>query len=449
MKVAIIGNGIAGITAARYIRKWSDAEIEVISDETDYFFSRTALMYIYMGHLRYADTKPYEDHFWPKNRIGLVRDRIHHIDVATKTLHGRDRQYTYDKLVLATGSVTQRFGWPGQELRGVQGLYHYPDLEAMEAATPGIARAVIVGGGLIGIEMAEMLHTRGIPVTMLVREPSYWSHVLPPEESAMINEEIGRHHIDLRLGAELDRIEDDGQGGVAAVHTRDGERLPCQFVGITTGVRPHIDWLRDSPLALDRGILVDEYLQTSVPDIYAAGDVAQLRHPPPGRKAIEAVWYTGRLMGKTVARTLTVAPTAYDPGIWFNSAKFFTIEYQVYGEVPSAMPEDLDTCVWVGPEGRRSIRLVWEKVGLRIRGFNLMGVRFRHEVCEKWIADQVAVQEVVAGLALAVFDPEFTQGVIPDYQQHFGRQTGMVLPPAKKGGLDRVLHFLKKTSLCV
>ena len=192
--VAIIGNGIAGITAARFIRKMSDYRITVISTESDHLYSRPALMYIYMGHMTYKDTKPYEDGFWAKNRINLVRDYVEDIDTEGKRLHLRALPpISYDVLLIATGSASNKFGWPGQDLAGVQGLYGLQDLEQMEASTPGIDRAVVVGGGLIGIEMAEMLHTRQIPVTFLVREQGYMDYILPPEEAEMVNREIREH----------------------------------------------------------------------------------------------------------------------------------------------------------------------------------------------------------------------------------------------------------------
>ena len=122
-KIAIIGNGISGITAARHLRKLGDHDITVISGETDHFFSRTALMYIYMGHMEYSHTKPYEDWFWKKNGIRLVRDWVVEVDVQAKNLLTQGgSKIQYDSLILATGSKSNKFGWPGQDLPGVQGL---------------------------------------------------------------------------------------------------------------------------------------------------------------------------------------------------------------------------------------------------------------------------------------------------------------------------------------
>ena len=137
--VVIIGNGISGVTAARHIRKLSNKRITIISAETDYFFSRTALMYVYMGHMKFEHTQPYENWFWEKNRIELKKGFVETVDYASKilSLAGGD-QVTYDRLILAVGSKSNKFGWPGQDLKGVQGLYSKQDLDLMEENTSDI-----------------------------------------------------------------------------------------------------------------------------------------------------------------------------------------------------------------------------------------------------------------------------------------------------------------------
>lgn len=457
MKIVIIGNGISGITAARTIRKISDHEITVISKETDYFFSRTALMYIYMGHMRFEDTKPYEDWFWSKNRINLLRARVQKIDFASKTLHldsgftpdetehgSTEPTISYDKLILAVGSALNKFGWPGQDFEGVGGLYSFDDLQYIEHHSEHLKRAVIVGGGLIGIELAEMFHSRNIPVTMLVREESYWDMVLPPEESEMVGHQINKNHIDLRLSTELKEIIGDEHGKATAVTTNHGDRIDCQFVGLTAGVHPNVKWLGGNSLEIDRGILVNEYLETNIEDVYAIGDCAQLKSPIAGRRSIEAVWYTGRMMGETVAHTACGHQIAYDPGVWFNSAKFMDMEYQVYGDVQANPPEHHVSLFWQNDRMDQSIRLTYDRETSSILGFNLMGVRFRQEVCMQWLIEQASIEKVLQELPLANFDPEFFkqhhQGLIDRYNSLTGRS----LNTKHKRRYNQVFSFLKK-----
>ena len=444
MHIAIIGNGISGITAARYIRKLSDHKITVISSETDYFFSRTALMYIYMGHMRFEDTQPYESWFWEKNRIDLKKAYVKQINFSNKQLtFDSGENMSYDKLILATGSTPNKFGWPGQNLDAVHGLYSYQDLEAMEKYSSGLKRAVIVGGGLIGIEMAEMFHSRHIPVTFLVRENSFWNGVMPPEESAMINRHIVEHHIDLRLETELKEIIDDGNGKACAVMTNKGERIDCGFVGLTAGVHPNISFLKETELETQKGIVVNEFLETNIPDVYAIGDCAQASNPLPGRRPVEAIWYTGRMMGENVAYNICKNKIAYDPGIWFNSAKFLDIEYQVYGNVQAKPPENHASVYWEHDDGKKSIRVIYDKNTNKVLGFNLMGVRFRHEVCEKWLKEKTNVEEVLQNLPLANFDPEFYAKYEQDVLAVYNKQSGKNLKAKQERSWNKVFSFLK------
>ena len=406
MHVAIVGNGITGVTAARTIRKADPtARITIISGESEHHWSRPALMYIYMGHMRFEDTKPYQDHFWRKNRIDLVRGWVTSIDTDSKqlTLDG-SRTLGYDKLLLAVGSRPNKFGWPGQDLGRVGGMVSLQDLASIEAASAGLKHVAIVGGGLIGIEMAEMFHSRGVHASLLVREEQYWNNVLPTEEAIMVSNVIRAEGIDLRLGTELTEIVDDGAGQACAVVTSAGDRLNVGYVGLTAGVRPSIGICAGTSIATDRGIQVDRTLATSAPDVWAGGDCAQIATPEGERDLIQAVWYTGRMQGEVAGRNICGESVEYDSGIWFNSAKFADLEYHVYGTVPSASAPQLPSLFWMSDDGRRSCRLV--VVDDKVVGFNVLGVRFRHDVCERWIAEERDLDYVLANLQEAWFDPE-------------------------------------------
>lgn len=412
--VVIIGNGISGVTAARHIRKLSDKKITIVSAETDHFFSRTALMYIYMGHMTYEHTKPYEDWFWEKNRIELKSGFVNQIDTSSKTLHfEKGDLLKYDQLILAIGSKPNKFGWPGQDLNGVQGLYSKQDLDNLEVYAPdnkSCKRAVIVGGGLIGIELAEMLHSRHIPVTFLVRETSFWNGVLPEGESEMVNREITRNGIDLRLASNLKEIISDENGNVKSVILEETEEeIPCNVVGLTAGVSPNINFIKDSGIAINRGVLVNRFLETNIPDIYAIGDCAEQHEAIGNRRPIEAVWYTGRMMGEVVAQTICDNRLEYKPGHWFNSAKFFDIEYQTYGWVhgKKEQPDHEVHFHWKHPDDTKCITIAFHKESRQFLGINNFGIRMRHEFFDRVLSENRSIEYVLAHLADANFDPEF------------------------------------------
>ncbi len=414
-QLVIIGNGIAGITTARHVRQQDDrVRITVISAESDHFYSRTALMYIYMGHMTYAHTKPYEDFFWAKNRIDLVRGYVEHVNTTGKQVRLADgTNLPYDALVIATGSVPITLIGPGLNAIGVQGLYGLPDLASMEQHTQGIDRAVVVGGGLIGIELAEMLRTRHIAVTMLVRDKTYWGSTLPSDEGQLIERHIRAHGVDLRLASELSEIQTDESGRVRAVVTTDGQEITCQFVGLGIGVTPNIDFLRSSGLDLGKGVLVNEYFETSIPAVYAIGDCNEFRDPIVGtdgapRKAIEQIWYTGRMHGETLAQTLCGNRTTYVPGPFFNSARFFDIDYQTYGTINATLAEGEATHYWEHPAGRQCVRINYRTDDQRVVGVHALGLRLRHAVIDRWLQERRPLDYVLNHIRQADFNPEFS-----------------------------------------
>lgn len=410
--IVIIGNGISGVTAARHIRKLSDKQITIVSAEADYFFSRTAIMYVYMGHMKFEHTQPYENWFWKENRINLKKGYVKHIETKSKTLHFLEGDsLAYDKLIIATGSKPNKFGWPGQDLDGVMGMYHKQDLENLEKYAPNnkvCKRAVIVGGGLIGIELAEMLNSRNIPVTFLVRESSFWNGVLPEGESSMINRHIKNHHIDLRLGNNLKEIISDENGQVKSIIIQEtGEEIACDVVGLTAGVSPNIDFIKDSEIETGRGVHVNRFLETNIQDIYAIGDCAEQHEGINGRRPIEAVWYTGRMMGETVAQTICGNRIQHNPGHWFNSAKFLDIEYQTYGWVFAKPRENESHFHWKHADDTKCITVCYNTNTNEFLGINNFGIRMRHDIFDTWLTEKRDVNYVMEHLAEANFDPEF------------------------------------------
>jgi NADPH-dependent 2,4-dienoyl-CoA reductase/sulfur reductase-like enzyme len=256
-----------------------------------------------------------------------------------------------------------------------------------------------------------MLRTRGIGVTLLVREAGYQAKVLPAEASAMVNDEIRRHGVDLRLSTEIAQIETGSDGRAIAVVTSHGDRVACDFLALTIGVQPNVAWLEGSGIEIERGVLVDEALRTNVEGIFAAGDCAELRTPGPGRRATEPLWYTARQQGLVAAYGLTGEPRPYRPGLFYNSAKFFDLEYQVYGRIEPEPRAGEATLLARSPDGRQALHVQYldgtrDEPGAVV-GFNAMGVRLRHDVCAAWIAGKTPLREVVARLSEADFDPEF------------------------------------------
>ena len=293
MRYVIVGNGVAGVEAAFAIRERysaEEAEITLISGETDYFFSRTALMYAYMDIMERRELEPYERGFYEAQSIRRVRDWVSQIDPAAKTIATKSgHTMAYDKLLLAVGAKPRLFPWEGIDA-AQDGVVHFvsmQDLDACERLTPSTQRAVVVGGGLIGIELVECLIHHKVPVTFLVREPYYWPIALHSQEGELVSKHIREHGVDLRHEEELAKVDIDPQGRVSAIHTNLGDVIPCQMLGVCVGVAANIEWLRTSgaELELGRGIKVNRSFQTSNADIYAAGDLSLIHISEPTRRS--------------------------------------------------------------------------------------------------------------------------------------------------------------------
>jgi len=412
MKIVIVGNGVAGITCALEIRRLdSAASITVVSGETDYFFSRTALMYAYMDQMARRDLEPFERGFYAEQRIALRRGWVVDLDADARVLRLDDGSTVpYDRLVLATGAVPNRFPWSGlDEVRdGVVHFVSMQDLDACERLTPTTRQAVVVGGGLIGIELVESLRHHGVDVTFLVREPWYWPMALGREEADMVTEHLRAHGVQVALEEEIASVHADASGRVSHTLTSKGRSLPCQMLGIAVGVRPAVDRMRSFTSApkLGRGVVVNERLETSLPYVWACGDCAWIE-PESGAPSFgELIWYSAKRQGLLAAANVLGARQAYTPPLFFNSSKFFEIEYTTVGAVMNAPPTA--TTVYRRLPGKPvSQRIVID--GGVVIGFNMLGSRWDHERLEQWVHERRSEAWVLAHLHEAQYDVEFGQ----------------------------------------
>jgi NADPH-dependent 2,4-dienoyl-CoA reductase/sulfur reductase-like enzyme len=288
-------------------------------------------------------------------------------------------------------------------------------------------RAVVIGGGLIGVELAEILHDRGLHVSFVIRESWYFPLALDRRESTLVADHMREHGIDVRLGANALEIvrEDDGRPRAVKIDAGEGpQEIPADLVASSIGVVPNTSFLEDSGLELSKGgaIEVDEHLATNLPDVWAAGDCANVTWFDGSRRP-EQLWYTARDQGRVAAASMLGDETDYSRGTWYNSAKFFDIEYTTAGWVPVILNWD-NTPIDPGPEvkcwfqrtpGRcESQRIVCR--GDRVVGFNMLGSRWNHEPLLRWIHERRSLGYVLEHLHEAQFDEEFSRrfAVQPD-----------------------------------
>lgn len=413
MHHVIVGNGVAGIEAALTLRQRlspEQARITVISKETDYFFSRTALMYAYMNTLERRDMEPYERGSYARQHIDLVRDEVIDLDADEKTLTLRaGGEVSWDRLLLAVGAAPRVVPFKGLDRveEGVVNFVSMQDLDECERLTWSTEQAVVVGGGLIGIELVESLNFHGVDVTFLIREPYYWPMALGEEEGDMVSAHIRHHGVDVRLTEELDEILVDDGGRVRAVTTNKGDEIPCQMLGICVGVVANTGWLKEvsTPPELERGVCVDRAFRTSLEDVWAAGDCVQI-DVGAKRPLIETIWYSARRHGRLAALSMLGDAVRYEPPLFFNSSKFFEIEYTTVGEVARA-PEGARMLWRKHPTRDISQRIAYlPDEGDRVIGFNMLGSRWNHRLLERWILERRDLDFVRQNLREAQFDVE-------------------------------------------
>jgi NADPH-dependent 2,4-dienoyl-CoA reductase/sulfur reductase-like enzyme len=442
MRIVIIGNGVAGIEAALTIRtREPEWDVTIVSEESDHFFSRTALMWVVTGQLSHRCIEPHERDLYERLRFRRVRAReLHDVRLAVDPERAGGDVLPYDRLLIACGSAPRPAPWPGAELEGVGHFVTLQDLEWLETELHGgpsrngpppnadahlatttddspyrrrpSLRArrggppkspAVIGGGLIGIEAVEVLVAMGLRPHFFVREESFWPIALDAREGTWIAEALAAHGVQMHLGENVTELR--GDGALTSVVGERGE-VPCDLCVVAIGVVPNTSWLRDSGLELDPrsgGLVVDASQRTNDPDVFAAGDCASVPWFDGSRRP-EPLWYTGRAQGRVAARALLGDPARYERRVWFNSAKLMDVEYTTAGLVNMHVENERNWYFEERGSVRSTLRVVLADD--RVIGFNALGRRWDHSIWIRWIEERRNLDYVLAHLDEARFDTE-------------------------------------------
>jgi len=342
MKYVIVGSGVAGIAAIEAIRSVDAAgEIIMVGDDPHGFYSRPGLAYYLTGELHDKALFPRTAEDYRRMNFRSVKGRVTRI-VRDQHLLELESQasLSYDRLMIAVGAQAVPLEVPGANLEGVLKLDHMEDAKRILKFARRGKTAVVVGGGITALELAEGLLSRGMKVHYLLRGNRYWSNVLDEQESKIVEHRLKEEGVKLHHHAEV--IEVTGKNNhVGGVHLLDGKTLKCDLVAYAIGIRPRVELAKRAELAVDRGILVNEYLQTNDPDIFAAGDVAQAYDPTTGRSVLDSLWGPARQQGYVAGLNMAGKKTAYLKSIPFNVTRLAGLTTTIIGTVGRGRDNDV------------------------------------------------------------------------------------------------------------
>lgn len=330
----LIGTGVAALAALEALRSVdASGEIFVVGDDPDGYYSRPGLAYYLSGEIEESTLFPYQKADFERLRAHFYSARVQRILPAAHEVElANGKRLPYDKLLIATGAQSIPLPVPGADLQGVHKLDTLTDARALLARAHRGHPAVVTGGGITALELVEGLAARGLKVHYVFRSERYWPSVLDHTESQIVQNLLHRKGVFLYPKTEVTEILGKN-GRVSGVRLSDGRLLPTELVAYAIGIAPRIELALAAGLACQRGILVNEYLETSQPDIYAAGDVAQVFDPLAGKHILDSLWTPAREQGYVAGLNMAGMHTPYTKGIPFNVTRLAGLTVTLIGMV--------------------------------------------------------------------------------------------------------------------
>ena len=345
----IVGTGAAGVGGAEAIRANDrDAKIILIGDEPAGYYSRPGLAYYLTGEIPEEQLFPFSRSEFKNARFDWITATVLRIDRENqKLVLDNGAVLDYDCLLLATGASARKSDLPGSDLKGVVQLDNLHDAREILQYTRRAKRAVVLGGGITALEIVEGLISQKIRAHYFLRGDRYWGNVLDETESKIIEHRLLEEGVRIHYNTDAEAIL-PGKGGlfgrkndeVAGVRTKEGEEIPCEIVAVAIGVVPRIELAKDARLEIDRGVLVDDRMRTSDPNIFAAGDIAQAYDPFARRSVLDVLWPVARDQGRVAGINMAGGDSAYTKEVPLNVTRLAGLTTTIIGTVSTGGRDD-------------------------------------------------------------------------------------------------------------
>jgi len=359
MNHVIIGNGGAGIRAAEVIRsRDAEADITIVDEEPYRCYYRMMLPDFISGWKEFNAVFTVPESYYRDKRVEfLPSSRVTAVLPGSRTVKLADGgALDYDRLLIASGAHPRKLEVPGADLDGVVTLRTLDDALGIVERCKNTRSAVTLGGGLLGVELARCFNERGLASHYLIREDRFWPQMLDATGSAIVERLLGKKG--MMLSTEETIAEIKGLSGkVAGVVTSQGREIEAQIVGISVGVTPRLDFLEGSGLETNLGIRVDDHMRTNVPEVLAAGDVAEAYDVVHNEHRINTSYMNARRQGEVAGANMAGGDEAQGGTIPFNLIRIYGLAVTCMG---LSLPPDEGYDVFTGPfpEGDQYKKLV-------------------------------------------------------------------------------------------
>lgn len=355
----IVGNGVAAIAAVEAIRARGDrTPIIILTDQECAFYSRPSLYYIMLGRIEWEDAWGRPESWYDENAVDLrCNTAVTGIDPSAHTIQiERKTDIAYSKLLLAMGTRGRVLPWADQHLRGIVTLNALLDVIGITDLLGSTDRAVVAGGGLTSIELVESCRHWGVPTTFVMRGDRFLEAQLTAEEAELIHQRLRDGGVDVRTNEEIAEVKGRDGRVECATLKESGEEIFCGIAGCAVGVIANADLVEAAGGETDRGIVTDARMQTTLPDVWAAGDCGQVRGPDGRPARSEMLWYVAGAMGRVAGENMAGGDEVYRRRVFLNVSEFCGLDFCGVGSIVPGQPDVEETII--RDDGKGSIRLV-------------------------------------------------------------------------------------------